>query len=147
MSSKMKVPLNLLTIATDPSNAQEGDVYFNTITKNIKIYNGEIWVDLTPASDDPTPFYMHTHNFDGGVHTIDIENPITFTETNVNNNISSPQPIISKYDGGSPLDEVSSPSVSNFTLLDGGDPSTNDYEDGGSSSTTTFTLLDGGTSQ
>jgi len=40
----MKVALNLLTIAADPDNAKAGDVYFNILSKNLRIYNGEEWV-------------------------------------------------------------------------------------------------------
>ena len=79
---KLKSSLNLLTLAENPSTGREGDVYFNIITKNIRIYNGEFWVDITPKSDDPTPFYMHTHAYDGSVHTINTQNPITFKDIN-----------------------------------------------------------------
>ena len=39
MSRQMKVALNLLTVASDPSNATAGDVYFNILSKNLRIYN------------------------------------------------------------------------------------------------------------
>ena len=84
------------------------------------MYNGTTWIDLTPASVVPSLFYMHTHTYDGDVHTIDVENPIDFTEFNT---ISSPQeslPAIIGLDGGSPQDIVTDPLFSNLSLLDGG---------------------------
>ena len=38
MSRQMKVALNLLTIQDDPANAREGDIYYNIITKNLRIF-------------------------------------------------------------------------------------------------------------
>ena len=70
MSRKFKSLLNLVTLSTDPSIGSEGDVYFNTTTKNIKIHNGTVWIALTPESNDPTPFYAHTHSYDGEVDTV-----------------------------------------------------------------------------
>ena len=34
----------------------------NLITKNIKLYNGLNWVDITPASTDPTPYCWNAHS-------------------------------------------------------------------------------------
>lgn len=118
----MKVALNLLTVASDPENAKSGDVYFNILSKNLRIYNGDIWIELTPPSTDPTPFYRHTHTFDGDVHTIDIQNPITFMEYN---EIASPAAILPEVigvDGGDPSSTITDPSWENMTLFDAGNP-------------------------
>jgi hypothetical protein len=120
MSRQMKVALNLYTSSTDPANGRLGDIYVNTTTTNLRVYNGTTWIDLTPASDVPSLFYMHTHTYDGDVHTIDVENPIDFTELNT---ISLPEeeiPVIIGLDGGSPQDIVTDPLFSNLSLLDGG---------------------------
>ena len=116
----MKVALNLYTSATDPADGKLGDIYVNTTTTNLRVHNGITWIDLTPASDVPSLFYMHTHTYDGDVHTIDVENPIDFTEINT---IASPEetiPVIIGLDGGSPEDNVINPLFSNLSLLDGG---------------------------
>jgi hypothetical protein len=120
MSRKMKVPLNLLTLSVNPLSGTEGDVYFNTTTKNIRIYNGAVWVDVTPASTDPTPFYMHTHTYDGDVHTIDVSNPITFTVINDKSLVEETLPGIIGLDGGNASSNITSPTLTNLTLLDGG---------------------------
>jgi len=121
MSRKMVVPLNLLTMSTDPVAAIEGDVYFNVLTKNIRIYNGIDWLELTPPSDDPTPFYPHTHAFDGSVHSIDVENVIRFDSFN---NEPGPQiniPQVVGIEGGTPMSNNDNGTYQDLTLLDGGE--------------------------
>lgn len=122
MARKFKSLLNLLTLNEDPISGNAGDVYFNVISKNIKIHNGLTWVDLTPGSSDPTPFYMHTHTYDGDVHTINIQDTINFTE-DINNDASVNEtiPAIIGLDGGAPNSTYDNVSVTNVTLLDGGE--------------------------
>jgi hypothetical protein len=105
-------------LSSDPAGS-EGDVFFNTTEKALKIHNGVTWV-LLAKNTDPTPFYMHTHTYDGDVHTIDITNPVTFLETNTEAITSESLPNINSYDGGNATSEVSDPSSLNLTLLDGG---------------------------
>lgn len=145
--AKLKSLLNLVTLQSDPLAGSAGDVYFNTVSKNLKIHNGLSWVDLTPGSSDPAPFYMHTHTYDGDVHTIDITNKITFEETNTENNTQVVLPLVSSFDGGGPLDTVDNPSFSDLTLMDGGGPGDVDYYDGGTSSSVVSDFLDGGDSE
>jgi hypothetical protein len=150
---KLKSLLNLLTLAENPSTGLEGDVYFNILTKNIRIYNGEFWVDITPQSDDPTPFYMHTHAYDGEVHTIDVENPITFKEINTLQNVLEDIPIVVGFDGGGPNDELDSPKFEDLSLLPGGLPDSLYYPEsenitinGGDSSSEYAPIINGGNS-
>jgi len=119
---KLKSLLNLVTLEEDPAAGSTGDVYFNTVSKNIKIYNGAIWVDLTPGSTDPAPFYMHTHSYDGDVHTIDIQETINFN-TDINNeaNVEEEIPVIIGFDGGEPDSTYNNASYVQLTLLDGGE--------------------------
>ena len=121
MAKKFKSLLNLLTLAEDPLSGSTGDVYFNVTSKNIKIYNGAGWVDLTPGSSDPAPFYMHTHTYDGNVHTVNLQETINFSE-DINNNASVLEtiPAIIGLDGGSPTSSYSNASYTELTLLDGG---------------------------
>ncbi len=118
MSRKFKSLLNLLTLPSDPIGS-EGDVFFNTTEKALKIHNGTVWVSIA-KSDDPTPFYMHTHTYDGDVHTIDVGNQITFKEINTQTISEEQLPDIIGLDGGLPTDTVNSPQSSNLSLLDGG---------------------------
>lgn len=118
MSRKFKSLLNLTTLASDPIGSV-GDVFFNTTEKALKIHNGLIWITIA-SNTDPAPFYMHTHTYDGDVHTIDIENPITFKEINTVASVLENIPKVIGFDGGSPGDNVENPSSSDLSLLDGG---------------------------
>jgi hypothetical protein len=118
MSRKFKSLLNLTTLATDPSGSV-GDVFFNTTEKALKIHNGLVWVNIA-KSDDPTPFYMHTHTYDGDVHTIDVEHQVTFKEININSIAEETLPDIIGFDGGNPNSTINDPQLSNLTLMDGG---------------------------
>jgi hypothetical protein len=115
---KLKSLLNLATLASDPAGS-EGDVFFNTTEKALKIHNGVAWIILS-QNTDPAPFYMHTHTYDGDVHTIDIENPITFRDINTTASVSETIPKITGFDGGQPSNVVEDPSFSELSLLDGG---------------------------
>ena len=120
MSRKFKSLLNLTTLPTDPSGSV-GDVFFNTSEKALKIHNGVVWVVIA-SNTDPAPFYMHTHTYDGDVHTIDIENTITFNDINSTNNTpATPLPIVVGVDGGIPSDNLIDPLYKDLNLFDGGE--------------------------
>lgn len=138
MSRQMKVALNLLTTIEDPVVAKEGDVYFNILTKNLRIYNGIVWLELTPPSNNPTPFYEHTHTFDGKLHTIDVRNPITFQNFNENEGPAETLPIIAGIIGGGPEDYLADPSYTQLDLFDGG------YPDSIPEPEEDYTLIEGG---
>jgi hypothetical protein len=120
MAKKFKSLLNLLTLPEDPLVGLTGDVYFNVTSKNIKIYNGAIWVDLTPASKDPAPFYMHTHAYDGSVHTVNLNETVYFDNLNQNSGVEETIPVIIGLDGGTPTSSYANSSYTQLTLLDGG---------------------------
>lgn len=117
MSKKFKSLLNLTTLSSDP-NGSEGDVFFNTVEKALKIHNGTTWITLA-KNDDPTPFYLHTHTYDGNVHTIDVSNPISFKNLSGGGTIND-LPVIIGIDGGTPSSQVDSSQTLNLTLTDGG---------------------------
>ena len=53
-SKKFLNPINLLNLASDPSSANEGDVYYNTTSDAVKVYANGAWVAI---------------GFDGGAST------------------------------------------------------------------------------
>jgi hypothetical protein len=120
MSRQMLVPLRLLALSADPEFGQVGEVYINTVTKNLRVHNGTIWMELTPPSTDPTPFYMHTHTFDGDVHTINIQDQIDFKSLSNPDTPGLVLPEIVGYDGGTPGNNLNNPSFVNETLFDAG---------------------------
>ena len=147
MSRQMKVALNLLTSMENPDVATVGDIYFNVVSKNLRIYNGMDWVELTPPSTDPTPFYMHTHTFDGDVHTIDIQNQITFKETNTTASPAEVLPIIKGYDGGSPSTaDITDILLGGLNVDETFVPTEDTVIGGGSSLDNGGTIFDGGSS-
>jgi hypothetical protein len=50
MSVKRLVPLNAVSLASDPSNASAGDFYFNTTQQVFRYYNGTAWNPIGGAS-------------------------------------------------------------------------------------------------
>jgi len=150
MSRQMKVALNLLTSMENPDVATVGDIYFNVVSKNLRIYNGIVWVELTPPSTDPTPFYMHTHSFDGDVHTIDVQNKITFKETNISDSPNLVLPLVIGYSGQNPSSLNDGGTFADQTLLDGGNPEGNaevaqdEILEGGNSANNDGIIVDAG---
>jgi hypothetical protein len=45
-SRKFLVPANLLNLAEDPATGTSGDIYFNTTSDKLKIYDGSTWVEV-----------------------------------------------------------------------------------------------------
>ena len=119
MSKKILTPLNLLTMASDPSSGTEGDTYFNTVDKSIRIYNGITWVTIV-KSDDPVPFYEHTHTYDGDVHTINVQDPILVGGDIDGGFVLQQIPVIIGEDGGSQSAISTRQTQSNLSNLDGG---------------------------
>ena len=151
MSRQMLVPLRLVALSSDPEFGQEGEVYINTLTKNLRVHNGTQWIELTPPSTDPTPFYMHTHTFDGDVHTIDIQNKIDFKHLENPNTPEVALPQIIGYDGGTPTDAPMDPTFVQSTLFDAGlfdgaEQSQDTILGGGGSADFDAPSLDGGSS-
>ena len=120
MARKFKSLLNLLTLQEDPVSGNAGDVFFNTNEKALKIHNGIDWVILS-QNTDPSPFYMHTHSYDGDVHTVNLQDTITFTEINNNQSVNETIPAIIGFDGGEPNSIYSDPNLADLTFLDGGE--------------------------
>ena len=48
---KFNVPINLLSLASDPASADEGDVYYNTTDDRVRVYKNSTWVNLAYADD------------------------------------------------------------------------------------------------
>jgi hypothetical protein len=64
---------------------------------------------------------MHTHSYDGDVHTVNLQDTITFTEINNNQSVNETIPAIIGFDGGEPNSIYSDPNFADLTLLDGGE--------------------------
>jgi hypothetical protein len=53
-SKKFLTPINLMNMPSDPSTANDGDIYYNTTTNNLKIYADGAWISVGENEDlDP----------------------------------------------------------------------------------------------
>lgn len=74
MSSKSLTPKNLLTASLAPTgpNLIAGDIYYDTVVKAIRCYDGSAWVDL--INDETTQYIYGTKRFvAGGTAAIPLE--------------------------------------------------------------------------
>lgn len=129
MSRKFLSTLRLTNLTSDPSGGSEGDIYFNSITKALRFYNGSSWIELadTGIADQTQKYLMdHTHSYNGEISEIFPANPIYMTDTSEtimqyseNSAVIQNNPIF-VFDGGSPTTFPSNPTTTDFTLVDGG---------------------------
>ena len=76
MSTKALVPLNVLAKGSEPVGQRAGDLYFDTTTLKLRIYDGTLWIDIVGTGGGssqlqvdggrPASFYGGTPNVDGG---------------------------------------------------------------------------------
>ena len=119
MSKKFLSPIKFLVRDTDPSSGSLGETYFNSTDKSIRMHNGLEWVTII-KSDDPVPFFKHTHTYDGDVHTIDIQDPVLLGENIDGGDPLQQIPVIIGEDGGDPNAQVTRRTQSNLSQIDGG---------------------------
>jgi len=119
MSKKFLSPIKFLVRDTDPSSGSLGETYFNSTDKSIRMHNGLEWVTII-KSDDPIPFFKHTHTYDGDVHTIDIQDPVLLGGNIDGGNPLQQIPVIIGEDGGDPNAQATPRTQSNLSQIDGG---------------------------
>jgi hypothetical protein len=119
MSKKFLSPIKFLVRDTDPSSGSLGETYFNSTDKSIRMHNGLEWVTII-KSDDPVPFFKHTHTYDGDVHTIDIQDPVLLGGNIDGGDPLQQIPVIIGEDGGDPNAQVTPRTQSNLSQIDGG---------------------------
>ena len=119
MSKKFLSPIKFLVRDTDPSSGSLGETYFNSTDKSIRMHNGLEWVTII-KSDDPVPFFKHTHTYDGDVHTIDIQDPVLLGGNIDGGDPLQQIPVIIGEDGGDPNAQATPRTQSNLSQIDGG---------------------------
>lgn len=65
------VPPKVPSLSADPASASAGDIYFNTSTNKLRVYNGSTWDELGGASA-ATPQISFSTMFDGSGHISDL---------------------------------------------------------------------------
>jgi hypothetical protein len=75
MSTKALVPLNVLAKGSEPVGQRAGDLYFDTSTLKLRIYDGTLWIDIVGTGGSsqlqvdggtPASFYGGTPAVEGG---------------------------------------------------------------------------------
>jgi hypothetical protein len=61
-SKKFLTPINLLNLASDPSSANEGDVYYNTTTDSVKVYANGAWASIGSGGASTSSVYLVRNN-------------------------------------------------------------------------------------
>ena len=77
MSVQRLVPLHAVALESDPSTPRIGDIYFNTIDKALKYYDGTEWNNVGGAI---TGLLDHIHTYDGLIYSVEsyqVPNPGT----------------------------------------------------------------------
>jgi hypothetical protein len=63
---------------------------------------------------------MHTHAYDGSVHTVNLNETVYFDNLNQNSGVEETIPVIIGLDGGTPTSSYANANYTQLTLLDGG---------------------------
>lgn len=69
MSVKRLVPLNTVELAQDPATARSGDLYYNSVSQQLRVYTGSEWIPVGSAADSYI-LENHIHTYDGDIHTV-----------------------------------------------------------------------------
>ncbi len=69
MSVKRLVPLHAVALEDDPVSARIGDIYYNTISEELRFYDGTQWNPV--GSGAVTGLLDHVHTYDGALFSVD----------------------------------------------------------------------------
>ncbi len=69
MSVKRLVPLHAVALEDDPSSARIGDIYYNTVSQELKYFDGTDWNPV--GSGAITGLLDHIHTYDGAVFSVE----------------------------------------------------------------------------
>lgn len=68
MSVKRLVPLHAVALASDPTEARIGDIYYNTDVQELRFYDGTQWNPV--GSGTITGLLDHIHTYDGAIFSV-----------------------------------------------------------------------------
>jgi hypothetical protein len=68
MSVKRLVPLHAVALATNPSEARMGDVYYNTQEEELRFHDGTEWHSVGGGAI--TGLLDHIHQYDGEIFSV-----------------------------------------------------------------------------
>jgi len=69
VSVKRLVPLHAVALEDDPVSARIGDIYYNTISEELRFYDGTQWNPVNSGA--VTGLLDHVHTYDGSLFSVD----------------------------------------------------------------------------
>lgn len=68
MSVKRLVPLHAVVLDSDPDSGRIGDIYYNSVSEELKYFDGLSWNAVSGAI---TGVLDHIHTYDGAIFSVD----------------------------------------------------------------------------
>lgn len=68
MSVKRLVPLHAVVLNEDPVEARIGDIYYNSISEELRFFDG---IDWNPVGGAITGILNHIHTYDGAIFSVE----------------------------------------------------------------------------
>ena len=69
MSVKRLVPLHAVALDDDPASARIGDIYYNTVSEELRYFDGTDWNPIGAGAI--TGLLDHIHTYDGDVFSVE----------------------------------------------------------------------------
>jgi hypothetical protein len=69
MSIKRLVPLHAVALEEDPATGRIGDIYYNSLSEELRFYDGDVWNPV--GSGAITGLLDHVHTYDGDIFSVD----------------------------------------------------------------------------
>jgi len=67
-SLKRLVPLHAVVLDDNPISARIGDIYYNSISEELRYFDGSSW---NPVGGAITGILDHVHTYDGAIFSVD----------------------------------------------------------------------------
>lgn len=67
MSVKRLVPLHAVVLEDNPESARIGDIYYNSISEELRFFDGTDW---NPVGGAITGILDHIHTYDGAIFSV-----------------------------------------------------------------------------
>lgn len=69
-SVRRLVPLHAAELETDPLTGRRGEIYFNTVSQELRVFNGTEWSPIIANAPEQYVLENHIHTYDGDIHTV-----------------------------------------------------------------------------
>jgi len=69
MSVKRLVPLHAVALEDDPVSARIGDIYYNTVSEELRFFDGTVWNPV--GAGTVTGLLDHIHTYDGAIFSVE----------------------------------------------------------------------------